>query len=154
MQKWSPRAKESKNFIFRPVRHVFPAKIAVYHMIYFGRYRPGNGRVGRKIKCLDSLARGDPFCTLEYLQNSFCDDSKPIRISVKSRFSQYWSKMTKNRNFLDPLFLVQDVSGSQYNGKMTYLRLVWTYLGPWVPVDYHLGCCGIPCGLGSKNDRF
>ena len=32
------------------------------------------GRFGRKIIFLDSLDPGDPFCTLDHLHNSFCDD--------------------------------------------------------------------------------
>ena len=60
VQNGSPGSKESKYIIFRPILMI--------------RHLADPGRIGRKIKVLDSVDPGDPFCTLERLRNSFCGD--------------------------------------------------------------------------------
>ena len=58
------------------------------------RYMADSAGIGRKILFSDSLDPGDPFCTLERLHNSFCDDSElDKKIGQKSIFG----KFLKNR---------------------------------------------------------
>ena len=91
----------------RPGRFI-PAKIAIYHITYFGRSGRKTGRIGRKIYFLDSLAQGDHFCTLEHLHISFWGDSELDQMSAEIRFCQNWpkigKKMSMTKNFGSTFF--------------------------------------------------
>jgi len=52
--------------------------------------------IGQEIILLDSLDSGDPFCTLEHLHNSFCDDFEFIwRFGNIRIFHLFWENPTQ-----------------------------------------------------------
>ena len=83
MQNGSPGSTESNHIFSRPY---FRPNRPIYVIRYPADLAGNSAGIGRKIYFSDSVDPGDPFCTLDHLHNSICDDFEPYRKSVKIHF--------------------------------------------------------------------
>ena len=157
VQKWSPWAKESKNFIFRPISADFRPEFIDLCDSNFGEFRPEFGRKWPENKKFGFWDSSPSFCTVSRPRISFCGDFKRIYILVKNRIFKIPTKICKNRqnlkNFLTTFFWPRGLGGCS-TAKPRRVGHMWVHIGPRRTVVHHQTHSGPLSGCKFQNGRF